>query len=275
MFGQAGIPRGKEGLRNRPRTIQKDPTRGGNSPFCRASPPLPFGKWGKTPTARFSRHCVMYSRATQNSFYPAKNTRSWRGHRKRRRNSTPLSIYGTSLGSSTNSVDSNTATSLPAGMYKTSWICECTQGTRPAFAAFEWLLVEDYELFPPEHRKSCESATGTCQCGSKVHDKECILEGSGVDPRAEQEANVPEAGEAQEANVPEVCEAQEANVPEVGKAQETGEAGRTQEKLWELPKKIRASKAVYNIQNNDNDCFYWTIQFATKLQRLQEMCGCG
>ena len=45
---------------------------------------------------------------------------------------TPLSIYGTSLGSSANSVDSNTTTSLPAGTYKTSWICECTQGTRPA-----------------------------------------------------------------------------------------------------------------------------------------------
>ena len=38
MFGQAGIPRGKENLWNRPRTIQKDPTKGGNSPFCRASP---------------------------------------------------------------------------------------------------------------------------------------------------------------------------------------------------------------------------------------------
>ena len=89
-----------------------------------------------------------------------------------------------------------------------------------------------------------------------------------MDPSAEQEANVPEAGEtqdanvpeageAQEANVPEVGEAQEANVPEVGEAQETGEAGKTQEKLWELPKNIQASKAVYNIQKNDNDCFYW------------------
>ena len=154
------------------------------------------------------------------------------------------------------------------------------------FAAFKRLLVEDYKLFPPEHRKSRKSATGTCRCGSKVYDKECILEGSGVDPSAEQEANVPEAGEVQEANVPEAGEAQEAivpevgkaqeaNVPEVGEAQETGEAGRTQEKLWELPKKIQASKAVYNIQNNDNDCFYWTIRFATKLRRLQETCGCG
>ena len=68
-----------------------------------------------------------------------------------------------------------------------------------------------------------------------------------MDPSAEQEANVPEAGEAQEANVleagevqeanvPEVGEAQEANVPEIGEAHETGEAGRTQENLWELPK---------------------------------------
>ena len=38
MFGQAGIPRGKENLWNRSRMIQKDRTKGGNSPFCRAFP---------------------------------------------------------------------------------------------------------------------------------------------------------------------------------------------------------------------------------------------
>ena len=132
MFGQDGIPRGKEDLWNRPRTIQKDPTKGGNSPFCRASPPSPFGKGGGTPVVKFSRTCMLYSRVAQTSFYPTKNTRSWWGRRKRQRHSTPSSIYGTSLDSSANSVDSNTTTSLPSDMYKTSRRCECTQGTRLA-----------------------------------------------------------------------------------------------------------------------------------------------
>ena len=38
MFGQAWIPRGKEDLRNWPRTIQKDPTKSENSPLRCASP---------------------------------------------------------------------------------------------------------------------------------------------------------------------------------------------------------------------------------------------
>ena len=42
------------------------------------------------------------------------------------------------------------------------------------FAAFERLLVEDYELFPPEYRKNRKSAPA----GPKTHGKVCILEGT-------------------------------------------------------------------------------------------------
>ena len=102
------------------------------SPPSVVPPPIAFRKRGGTPVARFSRTCMLYSRVAQTSFYPTKNTRSWWGRRKWQRHSTPSSIYGTSLDSSANSIDSNTTTSLPSDMHKTSRRCECTQGTRLA-----------------------------------------------------------------------------------------------------------------------------------------------
>ena len=226
---------------------------------------------------------------------------------------------------------------------------------KTGFVVFERLLVEDYELFPPEYRKSRKSAlAGTCRCGSKTHGKQCILEGTagsvsrGMDlptcsaeqktgeahatvvpeerqhPEADgtqegqetgeaivpEERQQPEAGGTQEGQetgeviVPEerqqpeaggTQEGQETIVPEerqqpeaggTQEGQETGEAnvpeerqhpeaGRKQEKRLELPKKLLANKAVWNIQNKDDMCLYWSIRYATKLRTLQEECRCG
>ena len=154
---------------------------------------------------------------------------------------------------------------------------------------FERLLVEDYELFPPEYRKSRKPApAGTCRCGPKTHGKECILEGTaggvsgGMDLptcSAEQktgeahatvvpeERQHPEAGGTQEGQeTGEAIVPEERQQPEAGgtqEGQETGEAnvpeerqhpeaGRTQEKRWELPKKLLVNKAVWNIQSKDD-----------------------
>ena len=104
----------------------KRANKGWKLPLLSCLPTSPFGKGGGTPVERFSRTCMLYSRVAQTSFYPTKNTRSWWGRRKRQRHSTPSSIYGTSPDSSANSIDSNTTTSLPSDMYKTSRRCEFT-----------------------------------------------------------------------------------------------------------------------------------------------------
>ena len=98
---------------------------------------------------------------------------------------------------------------------------------KTGFVVFERLLVEDYELFPPEYRKSRKPAlAGTCRCGSKTHGKECILEGTaggvsgGMDlPTCSAEQKT---GEAQATVVPEERQHPEAGGTQEG--QETGEA---------------------------------------------------
>ena len=82
-----------------------------------------------------------------------------------------------------------------------------------------------------------------------------------------EERQQPEAGATQEGQ-----ETGEANVPE---EQQHPEAGGKQEKRWELPKRLLANKAVWNIQNKDDMCLYWSIRTATKLRTLQEECKCG
>ena len=131
MFGQAGIPRGKEDLWNRPRTIQKDPTKGGNSPFCCASP-IAFRKRGRDTSGEILEDLHALFQGRPDLFLSHEEYKVLVGTPKTARHSTPSSIYGTSLDNSANSIDSNTTTSLPSDMYKTSRRCECTQGTRLA-----------------------------------------------------------------------------------------------------------------------------------------------
>ena len=95
---------------------------------------------------------------------------------------------------------------------------------KTGFVVFKRLLVEDYELFPPEYRKSRKPArAGTCRCGSKTHGKECILEGTagsfsgGMDlPTCSAEQKTGGAHTPEERQHPEAGGTQE--------GQETGEA---------------------------------------------------
>ena len=131
------------------------------------------------------------------------------------------------------------------------------------------LLVEDYEWFPPEYRKKRKSEfADSCHCGSKTCGEGCILDGAaegtsgGTDiptHSAEQETG--------EANVSAERQQPEAGEDNVLEERQHPEASGT---YVELPKALLHKKTVWNIDNKDDDCFFWCIRIAEKLRYLQE-----
>ena len=236
MFGQAGIPRGKENLWNRPRTIQKDPTKDGNSPFCRASP-IAFRKRGRDTSGEalealrdvfqgrpelflsYEEYKVLVGTPkTAETFYTFVLLRNF--PRQLRELCRLQYHYFLAFGYVQDIVDMRVYTRGQTG-----------------FAAFERLLVEDYELFPPEYRKNGKSApAGVCRYGSKTHGKVCILEGTagsvsgGMDlPTCSAEQETGEAIVSEEWQHPEAGGTQEGQESIVPEERQQPEAGGTQE----------------------------------------------
>ena len=152
--------------------------------------------------------------------------------------------------------------------------CSAEQESVEAIVSEEWQhpaaggTQEGQESIVPEERQQPEA-------GGTQEGQEAIVS---------EERQHPEAGgtqEGQEANIseerqqPEAGGTQEDQEANVSEERHHPEAGGTQEKRWEPPKKLLANKAVWNIQNKDDDCFYWTLRTATKMRKLQEGCRCG
>ena len=130
------------------------------------------------------------------------------------------------------------------------------------------LLVEDYEWFPPEDRKNRKSEfADSCRCGSKTCGEGCILEGAAEG--ASGGTDIPTHSAEQETR--------EANVSEERQQPEAGEDNVLEERqhpeasgLRGAPKALLHKKMVWNIDNKDDDCFFWCIRIAEKLRYLQE-----
>lgn len=165
---------------------------------------------------------------------------------------------------------------------------------KTGFVAFDRLLLsEGYKRFLPENPKAHISAIQrldtTCRCGSNNHrtySKVCILERhAGDHPETVEDTSATQDIATENANACMcllVCACGTTppnkgieNMAEEPETEEDTSATQEPENLLELPKRILRTKAVWNIENKDDLCLYWSIRTATKLRKLKAECQCG